>query len=55
MKMSSITEVKIKIKDGTVKVTDDMVTIEDLDGFKILEAIPTKLIKVKKEMKIIKI
>ena len=54
MKMGSITEIKIKIKDGTVIVTDDAVIIEDLDGFKLLEAMPDK-IKVKKEMEIVRI
>ncbi len=55
MKMGSITEIKIKFKGGTVIVTDDaVIIIEDLDGFKLLEAMPDK-IKVKKEMEIVKI
>ena len=54
MKMGSITEIKIKFKGGIVIVTDEVVIIEDLDGFKLLEAIPDK-IKVKKEIKIVRI
>ena len=44
-------EITIKTKNRIIKITDEVIRIEDLDEFPLLEVYPDK-IKIKKETKI---